>query len=108
MPRPGPLSGRGPGAERRSWHGGRASTRVRARAQCDHVGQDNIPLRRTRWASTTDEKRRVPLPPTTREQKERFAEAEEESEQEPVTQVRDAIHQAQSALREAEDALDQI
>jgi hypothetical protein len=51
---------------------------------------------------------RVPTPPTTRRQEEKFTEVLEESEQQPLEQAKTAIRQARRALQEAEDALDNL
>ena len=55
-----------------------------------------------------EQRQRVPIPSTTKRQNEAFEEAVEENREDPTRQIRTAIRQAQAALRDVEDALDQI
>ena len=60
-------------------------------------------------ATTKEEQRqRVPTPPTTKRQEEEFVAEQEERQGDPAKQAWEAIRVAQGALRDAEDALDQI
>ena len=69
----------------------------------------NVPAKSRMQTVATDEKtQRVPTPPTTRKQEEEFAAEQEERQGDPAKQARQAIRKAEAALREAEDALDQL
>ena len=55
------------------------------------------------------ESTRIPTPPTTRKQDEDYERDREEQEGgDAVDRARDSIREAQAALRNAEDALDEI